>query len=97
MNDDDFCSYGERKDAPIPHDDYVKTENGYLEKIRPHNPHKDLFGDEQQTEVGVARALVHKAIDESDIADEAYPNLRQKMHDAVDTYEQQTENGEEAE
>ena len=30
--------------------DYVETENDYLEKIRPHNPHKDWFKDEPQTE-----------------------------------------------
>lgn len=47
--------------------------------------------DEPQTEVSIAKALVHKAIDESDIADDAYPNLRQRLHDAVDAYEPQTE------
>ena len=59
------------------------TENGEL-----------LFKDEPQTDVEIAKAIVHKAIDESDIADEAYPNLRQRLHDAVDAYEQQTERSE---
>jgi hypothetical protein len=44
-----------------------------------------------QTETEIAKAIVHKMIDDSVIAEDAYPDLRQKMHDAVDEYEPQTE------
>ena len=47
--------------------------------------------DEPQTETEIAKAIVHKAIDDAVIAEDAYPNLRQKMHDAVDEYEPQTD------
>lgn len=46
---------------------------------------------EPQTDIEIARAIVHKAIDDAVIAEDAYPDLRQKMHDAVDSYEPQTE------
>ena len=46
---------------------------------------------EPQTEVDIARTIVHKMIDNSEIAEDAYPNLRQKLHDAVDEYEPQTD------
>ena len=49
------------------------------------------FEDEPQTDVEIARAIVHKAIDDAVIAEDAYPDLRQKMHDAVDNYEPQTD------
>jgi len=39
----------------------------------------------------IAKAIVHKMIDDAAIAEDAYPDLRQKMHDAVDEYEPQTE------
>ena len=47
--------------------------------------------DEPQTETEIAKAIVHKMIDDAVIAEDAYPDLRQKMHDAVDEYEPQTE------
>ena len=47
--------------------------------------------DEPQTGTEIARAIVHKMIDDAVLAEDAYPNLRQKMHDAVDEYEPQTD------
>ena len=47
--------------------------------------------DEPRTETEIAKAIVHKMIDDAVIAEDAYPNLRQKMHDAVDEYEPQTD------
>ena len=44
-----------------------------------------------QTEEEIARAVVHKMIDDSIIAEDVYPDLRQRLHDAVDGYESQTE------
>ena len=38
-----------------------------------------------------AKGIVHKMIDNSDIAEDAYPDLRQRMHEAVDEYEPQTD------
>ena len=38
--------YADRKTEPIINDDYIEAENDYLEKIRPHDPHKDLFEDD---------------------------------------------------
>ena len=46
--------------------------------------------DEPQTDTEIAKAIVHKMIDDAVIAEDAYPDLRQKMHDAVDEYEPQT-------
>lgn len=40
--------------------------------------------DEPQTETEIAKAIVHKMIDDAVIAEDAYPDLRQKMHDAVE-------------
>ena len=48
---------------------------------------------EPQTDTGIAKAIVHKMIDDAVIAEDAYPDLRQKMHDAVDEYEPQTDYG----
>jgi hypothetical protein len=48
-------------------------------------------GNGEQTNIEIARAIVHKAIDDAVIAEDAYPDLRQKMHDAVDNYEPQTD------
>ena len=39
---------------------------------------------EPQTETEIAKAIVHKMIDEANIAEDAYPDLRKKMHDAVE-------------
>ena len=39
---------------------------------------------EPQTETEIAKAIVHKMIDDAVIAEDAYPDLRQKMHDAVE-------------
>lgn len=47
--------------------------------------------DEPQTETEIAKAIVHKMIDDAVIAEDAYPDLRQKMHNAVDEYEPQTD------
>ena len=38
-----------------------------------------------------AGEIVHKMIDDAVIAEDVYPDLRQRMHDAVDEYEPQTE------
>lgn len=46
---------------------------------------------EPQTETEIAREIVHKMIDNAIIAEDAYPNLRQRLHDAVDEYEPQTD------
>lgn len=40
--------------------------------------------DKPQTETEIAKAIVHKMIDDAVIAEDAYPDLRQKMHDAVE-------------
>lgn len=40
--------------------------------------------DEPQTETEIAKAIVHKMIDNSVIAEDAYPGLRQRMHEAVE-------------
>ena len=53
--------------------------------------HFRCTADEPQTETEIAKAIVHKMIDDSVIAEDAYPDLRQKMHDAVDEYEPQTD------
>ena len=45
----------------------------------------------EQTETEIVKAIIHKMIDDAIIAEDAYPDLRQKMHDAVDEYEPQTE------
>ena len=58
--------------------------------------HKDYIEpyviiEDEQTDTEIAKAVVHKMIDDAVIAEDAYPDLRQKMHDAVDEYEPQTE------
>lgn len=40
--------------------------------------------DEPKTETEIAKAIVHKMIDDAVIAEDAYPDLRQRMHDAVE-------------
>ena len=43
--------------------------------------------DEPQTDAEItelAKEIVHKMIDNSDIAEDAYPDLRQRMHEAVE-------------
>ena len=40
--------------------------------------------DEPQTETEIAKAIVHKMIDDAVIAEDAYPDLRQRMHEAVE-------------
>lgn len=42
---------------------------------------------EPQMETEIARVIVHKMIDDAVIAEDVYPDLRQKMHDAVIEYE----------
>ncbi len=44
-----------------------------------------------QTETEIVREIIHKIIDNTEIAEDAYPNLRKRLHDAVDEYELQTE------
>lgn len=46
---------------------------------------------EPQTETEVIRTIIHKMIDNTDLAEDAYPGLRQRLHDAVDEYEPQTD------
>ena len=50
--------------------------------------------DWERKDTEIAKAIVHKMIDDAVIAEDAYPDLRQKMHDAVDEYEPQTERSE---
>lgn len=50
---------------------------------------KNLFAeaDTPQTDAEItelAKEIVHKMIDNSDIAEDAYPDLRQRMHEAVE-------------
>lgn len=64
-------------------------------KDEPSNSEKpNSCKDKPQTGTEIAKAIVHKMIDDSVIAEDAYPDLRQKMHDAVDEYEPQTERSE---
>lgn len=51
----------------------------------------NTYFNEPQTETEIAKAIVHKMIDDAVIAEDAYPDLRQKMHDVVDEYEPQTD------
>lgn len=51
--------------------------------------HFKCTADEPQTNTEIAKAIVHKMIDDAVIAEDAYPDLRQKLHDAVDEYEPQ--------
>ena len=46
---------------------------------------------EPQTETEVVRTIIHKMIDNTDLAEDAYPGLRQRLHDAVDEYEPKTD------
>ena len=69
-----------------------KTEPPKIED-KPHivGKHADVtIIDEPQTDTEIAKAIVHKMIDDAVIAEDAYPDLRQRMHDAVDNYEPQT-------
>lgn len=66
-------------------DDLIKQADSLIEF------EKELLKTEPQTDIEIARAIVHKAIDDAVIAEDAYPDLRQKMHDAVDNYDPQTE------
>lgn len=43
-----------------------------------------LIEDEPQTDTEIAKAIVHEMIDNSVIAEDAYPGLRQRMHEAVE-------------
>ena len=51
--------------------------------------------DEPKTETEIAKAIVHKMIDNSVIAEDAYPDLRQRMHEAVERLDEYypSENG----
>ena len=75
----DCTHYGDYEVCKGCDDDYNKFKSYYEPK------------DEPQTDTEIARAIVHKAIDNSELAEYAYPNLRQRLHDAVDEYEPQTE------
>lgn len=79
-------------------DRYLKGAVEYHNKYHPDDIWKIrkcvILEDEPQTDIEIARAIVHKAIDDAVIAEDAYPDLRQKMHDAVDNYEPQTERNE---
>lgn len=75
-------------------DTIIETAIREAVKTEPHivGKHADvIIIDESQTDIEIARAIVHKAIDDAAIAEDAYPHLRQKMHDAVDNYDPQTE------
>lgn len=75
----------DRKDEPSEHRDCINCEDASdCAKCRG-------IEDEPQTETEIAKAIVHKMIDDSVIAEDAYPDLRQRMHEAVDEYEPQTE------
>lgn len=50
--------------------------------------------DEPQTEIEIVKETIHKMIDNAELAEDAYPDLRQRLHDAVDEYELQTERSE---
>ena len=43
-----------------------------------------LIADTTQTDYEIAKAIVHKAIDNTAIAEDVYPDLRQKLHDTVE-------------
>lgn len=73
---------------------YFIQECHYEPKTEPHHNGEVTEMVEPQTDIEIARAIVHKAIDDTPIAEDAYPDLRQKMHDAVDAYEPQTERSE---
>ena len=78
----DTCKYGEDKHR------YAHICNECGVGINNYEPK-----GEPQTDTGIAKAIVHKMIDDAVIAEDAYPDLRQKMHDAVDEYEPQTDYG----
>ena len=40
--------------------------------------------DTPQTDYEIAKAIVHKAIDNTAIAEDVYPDLRQRLHDTVE-------------
>ena len=68
-------SYGDEEDA----EEFERFKAFIEEKLEP------------QMETEIARAIVHKMIDDAVIAEDAYPDLRKRMHDAVNEYEPQTE------
>lgn len=47
-----------------------------------------------QLETEALRALIHAMIDNSELAEDAYPDLRQRLHDAVDTVQSKPKRGE---
>ena len=71
---------------------------GIERELRMLRTHLDILTkvckDEPQTDTEIAKAIVHKMIDDAVIAEDAYPDLRQKMHNAVDEYDPQTERSE---
>ena len=75
----EYNLYSHTKDEP-------QTDEEYINNL----PWTEA-GNGEQTDIEIARAIVHKAIDDTVIAEDAYPDLRQKMHDAVDNYEPQTD------
>lgn len=89
--DQDFNDKADRKTEPtISKMEQVEDEPQIF--ICPiQNDYEALIEDEPQTETEIAKAIVHKMIDDAVIAEDAYPDLRQKMHDAVDEYEPQTD------
>ena len=78
-----------------PTEEERESVNKYIESIsKPIGVNIFDLMDDPQTETEIARAIVHKMIDNAVIAEDAYPDLRQKMNDAVDEYEPQTERSE---
>lgn len=47
----------------------------------------------EQLETEALRALIHAMIDNSELAEEAYPDLRQRLHDAVDAVQTEPKRG----
>ena len=88
------CRYGEVDEGYVRCAYYSnadrKTENSSEKPNNSTISKMEQVEDEPQTETEIAKAIVHKMIDDAVIAEDAYPDLRQKMHDAVDEYEPQT-------
>ena len=75
----------------------ISRDNHEIAKDEPQSVRSNLEPfrvDEPQTDTEIARAIVHKMIDDAVIAEDAYPDLRKRMHDTVDNYEPQTERSE---
>ena len=72
-------------------DRYDRKTEPTISKMEQVDKDINVRSKEPQTETEIAKAIVHKMIDDAVIAEDAYPDLRQKMHDAVNEYEPQTD------